>query len=168
MAGGFGGVDWAWGVAEPLPHTPSCMSAASRAHRRAWVSGGVWWRQRPLALVSVLRGPGRTWGCTAHGWCPLARTPSAGCTKAAPAHTQPAYEHRQPGPRSCMGEVVIVNVASSPRPYQRDQRPCGGGTARATLRLACVLGLGCTRAASAHPATHERRQPGPRSCIGRW
>ena len=166
MADGFWGVDWAWGVAEPLPHTPSCMSAASRAHRRSWVSGGVWWRQRPLALVSVLRGCGR--GVVRHMAGALWRARQVPAAQKPPPHTPSPHEHRQPGPRSCMGEVVIVNVASSPRPYQRDQRPCGGGTARVALRLACVLGLGCTRAAPAHPATHERRQPGPRSCIGRW
>ena len=119
---------------------PVCMSAASRAHRRAWVSGGVWWRQRPLALVSVLRGGGR--GVVRHMAGALWRARQVPAAQKPPPHTPSPHEHRQPGPRSCMGEVVIVNVASSPRPYQRDQRPCGGGTARVALRLACVLGLG--------------------------
>jgi hypothetical protein len=51
------------------------------------------------------------------------------------------------------------NAGSAPRPSQRAQRPCGCITTRAPPRVACVSGLGRTRAAPAHPRTHERCQP---------
>ena len=60
------------------------------------------------------------------------------------------------------------NAGSAPRPSQRAHRWCGCGMARAAPRVACAAGLGRTGAAPAHPRPHERRQPGPRSCMGGW
>ena len=118
MAGALWRVRFVSGAVGPPPHTPSCMSAASRAQSFAWGvvtgdGGSARWAL-PACRGAVI------------GLCNTWTLPSGACAMrwghggAAPAHTHPPHERHQPcaPPSGALGGLGLFVLG-----------------ARATLRL---------------------------------